>query len=133
MKASDQMKKIQDQMKELKSNFELYIVNLSIPLEERWQTFINAPAEMKNHDHYGPSFKTLPNDFVMYEGPIHADRGETIKIKEMFETIEESLEDIKNDSYCGADWHLKCFKELDVNALKEEILTKNWGAFSYDW
>lgn len=133
MKPSDKMKKFQNSLQDLKSEFETYISNLAIPIEERWETFINAPNDIKNHDHCGPSFQKLPDDFVMYEGPIHAERGNTIVITKMFETIEESIKSIKDESFFGSKWHIKAYKELNINELKEEILSKNCGSFDYDW
>lgn len=134
MKISEKFIDLQNKIQSIKEEYIKYITNKDIPLEERWSTFINAPQELKEHDTYGPKFKNIPNDFVMYEGPIHADRGYTINIKDMFEEIEEVLSEIKSGTYEPIyKWHIKSYEKLDVNALKEEILEKNIGSFDYDW
>lgn len=131
---SEQMLHHKNQIASMKQDFEKYISDKSVPFEERWLTFINAPSELKNHENYGPNFSTMPNDFVMYDGPIHADRGHTINIKDMFQEIEDVLSEIKEGTYEPIyNWHIKSYNKLDVNALKEEILEKNIGSFDYDW
>ncbi len=134
MKISERFIELQNKIQTLKEEYLKYITNKDISLEERWSTFINAPQELKEHDTYGPKFKNLPNDFVMYEGPIHADRYNTINIKDMFEEIESVFSEIKEGTYEPIyEWHIESYNQLNLNALKEEILLKNIGSFNYDW
>lgn len=133
MDVLENMQKIQETMKNAKVSFWSYITDKSVPLSERWDAFKLAPMEMKEHENYGPSFNSLPDDFIMYEGPTHMDRGETMNTVRMVSKIEESLIEIAEDDYFGADWHLDAFKQLNLDALKEEILLNNLGTFDYDW
>lgn len=133
MDVLERMKKVQSSLENAKLPFAEYIKDQSIPLAERWEVFCLAPSEMKTHENYGPDFQSLPDDFIMYEGPIHMDRGNTMKTTTMVSDIEEALSDIANDDYFGADWHLECFSQVNLDEVKEEILQKNLGSFDYDW
>lgn len=133
MELFERMKKIQESLEKTKLPFEDYIKNKEIPLNERWDIFIIAPSEMKNHDNYLTSFDSLPNDFVMYDGPIHVERGQTIKTNDMIEEIEEELINIKNDDFFRSDYYKNMFIAVNLDSIKEEILSKNMGSFDYDW
>ncbi len=133
MDVLSRMKKVQESLEKSKLPFEQYIKNKEIPLDERWEIFILAPSEMKTHENYLTSFDSLPNDFVMYDGPIHADRGNTIETKDMIENIQESLDEISSGDFYRDDYYKNKFLEVDMNAIKEEILSKNMGSFDYDW
>lgn len=133
MSILEKMEKIQNSFEAMKPEFEKFIKNKTISLEERWSVFVKTPSEMKTNCSYTPEFTSLPADFIMYEGPVHMDRGETKTAIELFEGIKESLQDIEDDMYCGSHLNQKELYKVDLDKLKEEILEMNLGKFSYDW
>lgn len=133
MNVLENMQKLQAKLEEIKPNFAIYIQNKAIPLDERWAVFVLAPSNLKDHEEYGPNFETLHPDFIMYDGPVHMERGQTMSTLDLIESIEESLKDLADNSYCGREWAEKLFKLVDINALKEEIMEKNLKSFNYDW
>ena len=122
MNIGQKMKEIKTQLEILKIGFQRFIVDQSLPLDERWQAWVDAPADVKNHSYRIEYFKTLHGDFIMYDGPYHADRYETVKMVNLVERIEEGIA-CEEEDYVG----------IDLNALKEEILSKNLVSFTYDW
>lgn len=133
MTALENMQRLQAKLESIKPNFEIYIQNKEIPLEERWAVFALAPSELKKHEHYGPTFHSLDSDFIMYDGPVHMERGQTMSTLDLIESIEESLKEIEDDSYYGAKWRRELLETVDLNALKEDIMTQNLKSFNYDW
>lgn len=122
MNIGEKIKEIKAQLESLKIGFQKFIVDQSIPLDERWQAWVDAPADVKNHCSYVQYFQSLPEDFIMYDGPYHAERYGTIKMLNLVERIEEGIE-------CEEDEYMS----INLNALKEEILSKNLASFDYDW
>lgn len=116
MNIGEKIKEIKAQLEALKIGFQKFIVDQSIPLDERWQAWVDAPADVKNHKGWIEHFTNLPEDFIMYDGPYHAERYETVKMLNLVERIEEAE-----------------YMSIDLNALKEEILSKNLASFTYDW
>lgn len=112
----------------LRQLFESYIADASVSLEERWEAFKQAPNDLKLKDSGTDMFDALPDDFVMYDGPIHADRYSVISTKYIVERIidEQQHPDVP-------DRHKEDYMSVNVDALKEEILLKNLGSFEYDW
>lgn len=133
MKVLENMQTLHAKLEEIKPNFATYIQNKAIPLEERWAVFSLAPSNLKEYEEYGPDFDTLHPDFIMYDGPVHMERGQTMSTLDLIESIKESLKDLEENSYCGREWAEKLLKVVDVNALKEEIMEKNLHSFNYDW
>jgi hypothetical protein len=133
MTALENMQRLHDKLESIKPNFAVYIQNKDIPLEERWAIFALAPSELKTHEDYGPTFRSIHSDFIMYDGPVHMDRGQTMTTLDLIEDIESSLKDIEEDMYCGRKWAQDMLEAVDINALKEEIMAKNLHSFDYDW
>lgn len=133
MTALENMQRLQAKLESIKPNFAVYIQNKDIPLEERWAVFALAPAELKTHEDYGPTFRSIHSDFIMYDGPVHMDRGQTMTTLDLIKDIESSLKDIEEDMYCGRKWAQDMLEAVDLNALKEEIMAKNIKSFNYDW
>lgn len=126
----------------VKNDFEKFIVDQSIPLDERWQLWEDAPHELKDHQSWIVHFKNLHDDAVGYDGLIrHAERHETVHIDDLMESIEECFDEYSEGPPEGSDEHharwyrnkQKVFEEFDLNALKEEILAMNLASFEYDW
>jgi hypothetical protein len=114
--------------KKLQQLFESYITDTEVPLKERWEAFVNAPRDLTNSGSGTDMFDALPDDFVMHDGAIYADRYQVILTEYIVERIidEQQHPDVPNR-------HKEEFMSVDVNALKEEILLKNLGSFEYDW
>ncbi len=113
----------------MKDMFQDYIKDQSEPLEERWTAFVEAPESLKNCDSCGGHFNSLPDDFIMYEGPIHAERYQTIYVQDIVERIQE----FKKYQGTYHTRHRGLFDKVDLDAFKEECLKDNWGSFVYDW
>lgn len=127
------MQRLHAKLESIKPNFAVYIQNKDISLEERWAVFALAPSELKTHELYGPTFRSIHSDFIMYDGPVHMDRGQTMTTLDLIDSIETSLKDIEEDMYCGRKWAQDMLEVVDINALKEEIMAKNLHSFDYDW
>lgn len=133
MNIPDKIKQINQDIEAVKQEYINYIHDESIPLSERWETFLLAPSSMKEFSSFTPSFMSLPEDFIMYEGPYHMDKGETATTKRMVESIEEKIEEVKDENSFYEEHVIEAIKKVDIIALKEEILAMNLGSFCYDW
>lgn len=125
--------RINDAIAELKEEFKLFIVDKDIPLTERWNTFVAGNDALKDFDSCIYNFESLPEDFIGYDCTIHAERHETISTKDIVERIQEIADEVAE---CGdPDGYYKDFVEgnINIDALKEEILAANLGSFEYDW
>lgn len=129
----ENIQNIKAKLESIKPKFADYIADKSISLEERWAVFTLAEMSLKNHVCFGPSLSSLPSNFVMYEGPVHMDRGETKTTCELIDDILQIREDIEDDMCMLSDSAMRSVQELDLNSVKEEILQKNCGSFDYDW
>jgi hypothetical protein len=133
MSIKDRIEKINQDIEMVKSDYLKFIHDESIPLSERWETFLLAPSAMKETSVYTPSFISLPEDFIMYEGPYHMDKGETTTTKRMIENIEEKIQEVKDEDSFYEEHVIEAIKKVDIIALKEEILAMNLDSFCYDW
>jgi len=91
----------------------VFIADKENPLEERWAIYTKFAKHLPEAYPY-PNFKSL----LHYEWYDHFnyERYETIKLPNVVEVVvENGLEDV------------------DVDALKEEIMTFGHGSFVYDW
>lgn len=114
-------------LKEKKIEFESFITNKNVPLDQRWNLWVKAPSELKNKSSSIEYFKEIDSDQIMYEGElVHTDRYQTIEMVLAAENYE---------------WKLKYPRPTDVheytqeglNRFKEEILNRNIESFIYDW
>lgn len=112
----------------LRPLFKSYIADKSIPLEERWSAFVAAPDDLKRKDFGTDMFDALPDEFIMHDGPIHADRYQTITSKFIVFRIQE-VQNKPEDYYRNVE----TFLSVNLDELKEEILLKNLGSFTFDW
>lgn len=98
-----------------KESFEAYIKDKSLPLELRWKMWLDAPTDLKDKDPYVVQWGSLPKDSVGYDGNIwDAQKYETIYSVNLVSAAEQ-------------------YEEIDVDALKEEILEYNLESYDYDW
>ena len=109
----------------LKQELEQYITDKSVSLEDRWDLWISAPSTLKIVEPWIVHFKSLPEHFIMYDGELHAERYQTIYTYEIIDKLEEG------------DWNsveqVSIPYDIDIDAVKEEILSHNLGSFVYDW
>lgn len=146
------IKALEEKMKGLRPEFEAFISDKSIPLEQRWQTWVDAPDSLKNtggwiDDGRLEAFKLLGyggrhNEAIAHEGGlVWAERYERIDMVDILETILENLVDKFNveipDDF---DWDdVDGYKEVSpeihdfLSAYREELLEKNLKSFRFDW
>jgi hypothetical protein len=114
----ERVEDLNKQIEAIKREFEVYIADKSIPLDERWEVFMNAPADLRQHYCFLKYFKGVPDDFVSYDGYVPAARHETVSVDRILESLEEMVDDVA---------------EIDIVAFKEDVLSKNLYSFEYDW
>lgn len=129
----------------VKHDFETFIVDTTVPLDERFEVWTDAPNELKNHQGWIVHFKTLHDDAIGYDGYIrHADRHETVHIDDLLDAIQDGFADYEaykeEPPTDESSWEYRYFKkkekifeEFDLAAFKEEVLSMNLGSFEYDW
>jgi hypothetical protein len=110
------------QIEEIKKEFEQYIADTTISLDERWEVFMKAPKDLRNHSRWIERFAGLPDDdFIGYGGPVWAERHQTVDVGDIL-CVLENQEDYDFD-----------FSAVDVTAFKEDVLKRNLYSFEYDW
>jgi hypothetical protein len=97
------------------------IENKDIPLDVRWDLWLGAPSEMKERQGWVVHFKNLPDDLIGIDGPIWAERRETIYCADIVDRLLE-----ENEYHSDADDQIS---RININALKEEILKLNLECF----
>lgn len=134
IKAYNQAKKdLEKQAKDLKSDFEKYLINKSIPLVERWEFFVNADDGFKNHKSSIWRANSEGMQYVMdnwFNAPEVYGRGKKIETSEIFgDCVHHGNIYPENFSY---KMQKEDAQELLEEAL-EEILNNNLGSFCFDW
>lgn len=111
----------------VKLHFEKAITDESIPLEVRWELFVNAPSYLKNTKFYMCSERDeyFGEDYVMYDGPYHVERHSFVVAAEVIESAEE------NKAYESDEGHV--WNRFDIDEAKEKILAANLHGAKYDW
>ena len=108
---------------ELQKRYLMYIVDKSVPLEDRWKVFGAAPSDWKKHDSYIQHFtveKMLPGGEISWYDDFYVEKYQTVY---MFDFLSDCRE------YSGGeDW-----TDEIVDAFKEEVLLRNLGSFKFDW
>jgi hypothetical protein len=110
----------------LKQRFVEYIKDVSIPLESRWEAFLEAPMDWKEQQSYVVNFqieRKLKSREISWYDDFYIEKNETVVMENIIERIEEDL-----DSFSENGWNLELIQEF-----KEEILQKNIGSFDWDW
>lgn len=115
----------------LQADFIAFIQDQAVPLEERWETWVQAPESLKNTACTTTPLSTLPEDYIMYEGVVHIDRYETTTM----ETVVQHTLDLQVEGR-EREWYpekAEIADTVDICAVKEEILQKNLYSITYDW
>lgn len=110
----------------IKHRFIEYIQDKTIPMLTRWEVFLEAPNDWKNHESYIKRFqieRKLKGKEISWYDDFYIEKHETVHMENVIERLEEDLEDFEKKG-----WN----KDL-IAELKEEILQKNLGSFNYDW
>lgn len=119
------IEEITSQIQAIKTEFEQYISDTSIPLDERWEVFTYAPSELRGHSPWVERFDGIPKDFVGHDGYVWAERYQTIYVTEILERYDDII-------HYPDDFDLKA-GDFDIIAFKEGVLKRNIGSFDYDW
>lgn len=118
-----------EQAERLKPDFEAYIKDREIPLEERWEFWRLAPDQLKRHDNWIFHGSSLL-DKIIDNGCNCWGRGTLVDIADEICNIQENIR------YCEEHPDYPYGRELtqgELNVLKEEMLSVNLGSFKYDW
>lgn len=108
-----------------KNSFVEVIENKDIPLDVRWDLWVSAPSEMKERQRWIVHFKNLPDDLIGIDGPIWAERRETVYCADIIDRLLEENEYLRIDT--------DLISKINIDALREEILEMNLECFDYDW
>lgn len=107
---------IKDVLAETKVYFEEYIKDTSIPLEERWEVWVEAPMALKDTDTCASTFKGLPENYIGRDFTFIIEWYQTRSTLDLLECAECDENNLA----------------IDIVALKEDILARNLGSFTYD-
>ncbi len=99
----------------LKERFETWLKDKSIPVDERWDLWLRAPSEIKNHSSFIEHFKFRGEEISWYDD-FYEQKGATVMLENVIESIAEDEEEIE-----------------PINNLKDQILERNLESFIYDW
>ena len=134
IQAYNQAKKdLEKQAKDLKSDFEKYLVNKNIPLVERWEFFVNSDEGFKNHKRSIHRANSEGMQYVMdnwFNAPEVYGRGKRIDVADLFGDC------VHNGNIYPENFSYKMQKEDAQELLEEaleEILNNNLGSFCFDW
>ena len=113
----DLLERLLNTLNSYKPNFVEYITNPNVHLDDRWETFLMAPYEFKEHLRSYPNLK-LAGDTISWYDDFYVEKYQTVEAETLLEWVLES----ENEHS----------KEV-VDSFKEEILKQNMGSFVYDW
>jgi hypothetical protein len=114
-----------------KENLVLVLADKDLPLEERWELFVNSPDMLKNHRSDIVHFKCIDKGgyFDWQQGTFNYERYETVNLVDVIHRLEHS-----------GDYFLKKKPGKEfladpkfIEEFKEEILSMNLASFVYDW
>lgn len=132
----------------LKEQYLQLIINKDLDLATRWDIYLNAPDKFKNKEPYICHFVVLDkkiNGFSWYDD-LYLDKNETITGESIIEGLEDLMADYEpNPESLEENAEDALYEENEpvgqqfannpelLDELKEEILAKNMGSFTYDW
>lgn len=98
-----------------KKVFETFITSKELSLEDRWDLFCGAPNYLKNREPRIARFAALGSNFCYYE-EYGTERYQVVYTTGIVEFMEDNE-----------------YPSVQIQDLKEEILAKNLGSFTFDW
>lgn len=120
-----QLAEAQALVSQLKPEFEEYIKNSAVSLDERWGVFKGAPKFLRNEEPWIQHLKVGTKEISWYDD-FYYERHQDVDMVEVIESLEEQLDPTSYN-------HTDEFTQDDINNLKEDILSKNMGSFNLDW
>lgn len=126
----EQLQAIKHQTEALKPDFVRYIKDQSVPLVDRWEAFVLADSRLKDHNNYGPGFASLNREIVGHDRVIHMAREST---KDTCVLVDDIIDKQLNLDDIRSDYDANLLENVDIDALKEEILAANCGSFTFDF
>jgi hypothetical protein len=107
----------------LKDALSVYVKDKSIPLQERWETFLAAPSDwLKEYSVCGFPLNCLEPVFSSPFDDFHMDYGSQMTVRELFDDIEQKLDD---GDFAGLT------REL-IDAGKEEAMDDMMGRWEFN-
>lgn len=96
-----------------KAVLEKFFASKNYELTDRWNVFMNTPSELKNRSCWVEHFYSVDLETILE----WRERYQVITVGEIVEHLEEDLElDVET-----------------VNKFKEEVLSRNFWSYTYDW
>lgn len=109
--------------KEFEAKARKWLKNKKVPLEERWDFFIES--ELGDHESSIVEFKNLDNDVITGD---NYNRYETIEISDLIDIVEDAKRNDPEDEYYD-----ETMAKTNLDKLKEEILSRFIKSFQFDW
>lgn len=113
----------------VKADYLAYIKDRTIPLEERWNIYLQMPDFMKESDGWVEYIPIFEEHGLNWYDDFYLDRYVTINLVDIVERLEEAL----------TEEYPLCFEEKVrqipniVEEVKEWVLEKNILSFINDW
>jgi hypothetical protein len=103
----------------------VYVTDKSIPLQDRWETFLAAPSDWLTEQRVcGFPLDSMTQVFQSPYDDFHMDYGSEMAVKELFDDIENKLE-FSSDQFEGLTQEL-------IDAGKEEAMEMMLGRWEYN-
>jgi hypothetical protein len=126
--AIDQFKKEQNA---LKQQFIKTIKDKSIPVDERWEFWCDAPSSLKDFSQFSVKFESMGRNFH-WTHDMWFERYQTVDLEDVVLELENSVQVQVDD--LEQQFHRKLFRHPELlDQLKEEILARNLEYFVFDW
>ena len=123
LKMQKKIKALSKRIDKVKKEFEVYVKDKTIPLEERWNLFVEAPDSLSEVTDWIQHFKIENfNERDMYE--------DLSKSQNVFavDFVERAIDGFTYENILSSAQ----IEEIS-NALKEHFLSKKLKCFQYDW
>ena len=113
---------------DLQSDYWTYITDKSIPVMDRWEVYVEAPKELKEHDDYIVEFNSPFLQLLFDVDNGYLERGQHIYIHDRIcHIIYDGIIDLERNNLQYE------YTEADVHEAMEELLLKNLSYFTFDW
>lgn len=133
---------LQKEARQLKTEFEIYLQDKSISLLERWNSFVRAHADLKNHKTSLLNAKSEALQHIMehwFDASEVYGRGKIIEVAPLMRDFVDkkgfypmNLYYEITDNEDEEEQNLVQGQKL-LEEMLEEILEKNIGSFTFDW